>query len=54
MTVESFSSALLGPDIVGAVGLWRRSWTDAEETARAALAFLRAEIAAAEAANVVW
>lgn len=54
VTVESFSSSILGPDIVGAVGLWRPSWSDAEKQASAALAFMRSEIAAAEAANRVW
>jgi D-psicose/D-tagatose/L-ribulose 3-epimerase len=53
-TVESFSSAVLGPAIVGAVGLWRQAWTDADKVARDALGFLRAEIAAAEAGRFVW
>jgi len=54
ITVESFSSAALGPAIVGAVGLWRQPWTNMDEAARNALAFIRAQIAAAKAGNVVW
>ena len=54
ITVESFSSAALGPGIVGAVGLWRQPWSDMDDTARNALAFMRAEIAAAKAGNAVW
>jgi D-psicose/D-tagatose/L-ribulose 3-epimerase len=54
VTVEAFSNARLGPDLAGAIGLWRRQWTDAQEAARSALAFLKAEIAAAAAAVEPW
>ena len=54
ITVESFSTAALGPGISGGVGLWRKSWTESDAAARAALAIMRAELAAAEAANIVW
>jgi D-psicose/D-tagatose/L-ribulose 3-epimerase len=50
VTVESFSSRVLGPDIVGAVALWRPSWSDPESAAREALDFVRVELASAAAA----
>jgi D-psicose/D-tagatose/L-ribulose 3-epimerase len=54
ITVESFSSAVLGPGIVGAVGLWREAWRDVDAAAAKALAFLRAELEAARAAEARW
>ena len=54
ITLESFSNALVGPDLSGAIGLWRRQWSDSEAAAGAALAFLRAELASAAAASMVW
>jgi D-psicose/D-tagatose/L-ribulose 3-epimerase len=50
ITVESFSSKVLGPGIVGAVALWRPSWSDPERAAHEALDFMRAELASAAAA----
>ena len=54
ITLESFSNALVGPGLCGAIGLWRRQWSDSEAAAGAALAFLRAELASAAAASLVW
>jgi D-psicose/D-tagatose/L-ribulose 3-epimerase len=53
-TVETFSPAVLGPDIVGAVKLWRTPWADREDAARHALQFMRAAIAAAKATAGAW
>lgn len=46
-TVESFSQSVLGPDLVGALGLWRNAWSNAENTAVEALNFMRISVAAA-------
>ncbi|RBP18128.1 D-psicose/D-tagatose/L-ribulose 3-epimerase [Roseiarcus fermentans] len=54
VTVESFSNARLGPGLAGAIALWRCQWSDAEATAREALAFMRAELAAAAHAARPW
>ena len=48
-TAEGFSSALLGPDLVGAVRLWRPAFPDGKAAARAALDAMRAAKSAAEA-----
>lgn len=53
-TVESFSPASLGADIAGAVSIWRSPWDNAEDAARKALEFMRAEIASAADAVLVW
>lgn len=53
-TVESFSSATLGADLVGAVSLWRRAWDDPEAAANSAMDFMKSGIAAARQANEVW
>ncbi|WP_198085993.1 sugar phosphate isomerase/epimerase [Variovorax sp. E3] len=47
---ESFSPSVLGPDLAGLIALWREPWHDSDDTARKALAFMRAQIAAAHAA----
>lgn len=47
---ESFSPSVLGPDLAGLIALWREPWYDSDDTARKALAFMRAQIAAAHAA----
>ncbi|MGO4392823.1 sugar phosphate isomerase/epimerase family protein [Variovorax sp. M-6] len=47
---ESFSPSVLGPDLAGLIALWREPWSDSDDTARKALAFMRAHIAAAHAA----
>ena len=54
VTVESFSNARLGPGLTSGVALWRRQWTESEAAARAALDFMRVEIAAAAAAAKPW
>ena len=54
VTVESFSSTVLGPSIVGAIALWRPSWRHSEAAAQDALDFLRAELASASASNLPW
>jgi D-psicose/D-tagatose/L-ribulose 3-epimerase len=41
ITFESFSPAVLGPEMTSLVGLWRTPWTDPEKVARDGLAFLR-------------
>jgi D-psicose/D-tagatose/L-ribulose 3-epimerase len=53
-TVESFSSHVLSPGLVGGVRLWREAWRDPVEAARTALLSLRAAKASAEAAIKVW
>ena len=53
-TVECFSPAVLGSELVGAVSLWREQWTDSVEAARAALAFMKAQAEAAQAAVTPW
>ncbi|MEX3013993.1 sugar phosphate isomerase/epimerase family protein [Gymnodinialimonas hymeniacidonis] len=50
-TVESFSPAVLGPDLSAAVSIWREPWSDPTKAARQALAFMRSGIEAATAAN---
>lgn len=47
---ESFAPSVLGPDLAGLIALWRDPWTDSDDTARRALAFMRAQIAAARTA----
>ena len=53
-TVESFSPTSLGADLAAAISIWRTPWDQAEEAARKALAFMRAEISAAADAVEVW
>jgi D-psicose/D-tagatose/L-ribulose 3-epimerase len=53
-TVESFSSRVLSPGLVGGVRLWREAWKDPVEAARAALLAMRAAKEAAEAGVRVW
>lgn len=53
-TVESFSSRVLSPDLVGGVRLWREAWADPVEAARAALNAMRAAKSAAEAGICPW
>lgn len=53
-TIESFSPSVLGPGIVGAIGLWRQPWDNAEAAARAALALIEAETRAATSASKAW
>lgn len=53
-TVESFSSHVLSPGLVGGVRLWREAWKDPSDAARAALLAMKAAKAAAEAGVKVW
>lgn len=53
-TVESFSSRVLSPDLVGGVRLWREAWADPMEAARAALNAMRAAKTAAEEGIRSW
>lgn len=53
-TVESFSSRVLSPALVGGVRLWREAWANAGEAARAALDAMRAAKASAEASTRPW
>ena len=46
MTLESFSPEIVDEDTAGVLALWRRPWADADEMARHALAFLRAQVSA--------
>lgn len=50
ITFESFSAKVLGPDITGLIALWREHWTDPEDVAAKALAFMRSQIAEARSA----
>lgn len=49
-TWESFSSQVVGPDIAGLLAIWREPWPEPRAAARQSLAFLRAQVAAAQAA----
>lgn len=53
-TVETFSPAVLSPDIVGAVSLWREGWSDPYDAARQALALMKSQHEAAKAAVTIW
>jgi D-psicose/D-tagatose/L-ribulose 3-epimerase len=53
-TVESFSPAVLGADIVGALGLWRTPWTSSELAAKSALEFMRNQVDKAWESVAVW
>lgn len=54
VTVESFSSRVLSPALVGGVRLWREAWSDPVVAARTALSSLRAAKSAAEDGLRVW
>lgn len=53
-TVESFSSKVLGPGLVGGVRLWREAWQDSVQAARIALDVMRTARTTAKAGNTVW
>jgi D-psicose/D-tagatose/L-ribulose 3-epimerase len=53
-TIESFSSKVLGPDLVGGVSLWRQGWDDPGSVARRSFEFLRSSIALANKAVEPW
>jgi D-psicose/D-tagatose/L-ribulose 3-epimerase len=46
-TWESFSPRVLDPGITGLLALWREPWRDGRDAAQKALAFMRAQVAAA-------
>jgi D-psicose/D-tagatose/L-ribulose 3-epimerase len=54
VTIEGFSSAVLGPDLIGGVGLWRQAWDDSQDAAARSLAFVRSALAAAERSMCSW
>jgi D-psicose/D-tagatose/L-ribulose 3-epimerase len=45
ITFESFSPAVLGDEFANLVALWRDPWSDPDEIARDAIAFLRHQVA---------
>ena len=47
ITFESFSSAVVEPQLSTALAVWRNMWSDGEDLARHAKAFMAAEIEAA-------
>ena len=49
ITFESFSPTILGPDLAALIALWRDHWTDPDDVAAQALAFMREQIRAAKA-----
>ena len=53
-TVESFSPAMLTPEIVGAVSLWRQEWSDPIELARSSLEFMKTHVQSAKMAVTPW
>lgn len=53
-TVESFSSKVLSPALVGGVRLWREAWAEPITAARTALEAMRAARSAAVNATRVW
>ncbi len=53
-TVESFSSRVMSPGLVGGVRLWREAWAEPIAAARMALQAMRAAKAAAEAGVKIW
>jgi D-psicose/D-tagatose/L-ribulose 3-epimerase len=52
ITFESFSPSVLGPDFANLVGLWRVLWSDPDQVAGDALAFLRRQLSAASLVSV--
>jgi hypothetical protein len=44
ITFESFSSAVLAPDLTNALCIWRDLWTDSEDLARHARQFIAAQL----------
>jgi D-psicose/D-tagatose/L-ribulose 3-epimerase len=53
-TVESFSPAVLGRDLAGAISIWRTPWTDSARAARQALEFMRSSVATALDGVAPW
>lgn len=54
ITIETFSSSVLGEDIVGAVSLWREPWKNSDAAAASALSFMRSQVEVAQAAVSTW
>lgn len=50
ITFESFSPTVLGPELAGLIALWREHWTDPDDVATKALAFMRDQVARARSA----
>lgn len=46
---EAFSPAVLNTDVANALAAWRNHWTSSEDLARHSLAFMKAQLAAAQA-----
>jgi D-psicose/D-tagatose/L-ribulose 3-epimerase len=44
ITFESFSSAVVEPDLSRTLGIWRNTWTDSADLARQARAFIAAQM----------
>lgn len=44
ITFESFSATVLGPELAGLIALWREHWSDPDDVATKALAFMRAQV----------
>jgi D-psicose/D-tagatose/L-ribulose 3-epimerase len=51
ITFESFSSAVVNPNLTIALSIWRDLWTDSEDLGRHANNFIRGKIRSAEAVN---
>lgn len=49
ITFESFSPAVLGPEMAGLIALWREPWTDPDDVATKALAYMREQVRQARA-----
>jgi D-psicose/D-tagatose/L-ribulose 3-epimerase len=54
ITVESFSSKVLSPGLVGGVRLWREAWQDSAKAAAVALDVMRTAHGMAKAGSSVW
>lgn len=50
MTFESFSSAVVSPDLSSTLGIWRNLWTDNKSMAKSAREYIEGKIVAAHAA----
>lgn len=53
-TVEMMGPSVLGPDLAGAINIWRGQWTESEAAAAEALGFVQAQLTAARAATAPW
>jgi D-psicose/D-tagatose/L-ribulose 3-epimerase len=49
ITFESFSSAVVSPDLSSTLGIWRNLWTDNKTMAKSAREYMEAKIAVAHA-----